>query len=185
MASREKIECLNATAVLLMLVAGLFHASRHAIVKTGSSLSLLVGMGLVSAVLTLPFLFSVPPPSIAAWPILLVSLFLHAAYKVSLTRAYERSELSRVYPLARGLVPLFAAPPSDMLLQQLPRPMQLVGTVVIVCGPIGLSIEPKNSGFHLRTLLAAAAASVMVAGYSVVDALGKGVHPAGRHLRPS
>jgi drug/metabolite transporter (DMT)-like permease len=43
---------------------------------------------------------------------------------------------------------------------------------VIVCGTIGLSIEPKNSGFHLRTLLAAAGASVTVAGYSVVDALG-------------
>jgi hypothetical protein len=98
--------------------------------------------------------------------------FLHAAYKVSLALAYERSALSRAYTLARGLVRLFAAPLSYMLLQQLPKPMQLVAIVVIVCGTIGLSIEPKNSGFHLRTLLAAAAASVMVAGYSVVDAWG-------------
>jgi drug/metabolite transporter (DMT)-like permease len=162
----------DTAAVVLMLVAGLFHASWHAIVKTGSSLSVLAGMGLVSAVLAFPFLFFLPPPSTAVWPILLLSLFLHAAYKVSLALAYERSELSRAYPLARGLVPLFAAPLSYMLLQQLPKPMQLVGIVVIVCGTIGLSIEPKNSGFHLRTLLAAAGASVTVAGYSVVDALG-------------
>jgi uncharacterized membrane protein len=71
-------------AVVLMLAAGVFHASWHAIVKTGSSLSVLAGMGLVSAVLTLPFLFLVPLPSMELWPILLLSLGLHAAYKVIL-----------------------------------------------------------------------------------------------------
>jgi drug/metabolite transporter (DMT)-like permease len=159
-------------AVVLMLVAGLFHASWHAIVKTGSSLSVLAGMGLVSAVLAFPFLFLLPLPSIEVWPILLLSLVLHAAYKVSLALAYERSELSRAYPLARGLVPLFATALSYLLLSQLPKPMQLAGIAVIVCGAVGLSIEPKRSSLHLRTLLAAAGASVMVAGYSVVDALG-------------
>jgi drug/metabolite transporter (DMT)-like permease len=129
-------------------------------------------MGLVSAVLTLPFLFLVPLPTMEVWPILLLSLGLHAAYKVSLALAYERSELSRAYPLARGLVPLFATVLSYLLLSQLPKPMQLAGIAVIVCGVIGLSIEPKRSSLHARTLLAATCASVMVAGYSVVDALG-------------
>jgi drug/metabolite transporter (DMT)-like permease len=160
----------DSAAVVLMLAAGLFHASWHAIVKTGSSLSVLAGMGLVSAVLAFPFLFLVPVPSIEVWPILLLSLVLHAAYKVSLALAYERSELSRAYPLARGLVPLFATGLSYLLLSQLPKPMQLAGIAVIVCGAVGLSIEPKRSSLHVRTLLAAA--SVMVAGYSVVDALG-------------
>jgi hypothetical protein len=64
-----------------MLIAGFFHASWHAIVKTGSSLSVLAGMGLASAVLGFPFLFFVPVPSMGVWLILLISLFLHAAYK--------------------------------------------------------------------------------------------------------
>jgi drug/metabolite transporter (DMT)-like permease len=160
-----------ATAAL-MLIAGVFHASWHAIVKTGSSLLVLAGMGLVSAVITLPFLFFVQPPSLDLWPILLISLSLHAAYKVSLALAYERSELSRAYPLARGMVPLFATPLSYVLLHQLPKPMQLAGIVVVVCGALGLAIEPKRETVHVRTLLAATGASVMVAGYSVVDALG-------------
>ena len=163
---------MDPTAVVLMLIAGLFHAGWHAIVKTVSSLSVLAGMGLVSAVLAFPFLFFVTAPATEIWLVLLLSLFLHAAYKVNLALAYESGKLSTAYPLARGLVPLFATGLSYLLLQQLPKPMQLVGIVVIVCGSIGLSIEPKNSGFHLRTLLAAAAASVMVAGYSVVDAWG-------------
>jgi hypothetical protein len=58
-----------------MLVAGLFHAGWHAIVKTGRSLSLLAGMGLVIASLAFPFLFFVPTPSGEVWPILLLSLF--------------------------------------------------------------------------------------------------------------
>jgi multidrug transporter EmrE-like cation transporter len=137
-----------------MLLAGLFHASWHAIVKTGSSLSVLAGMGLVSAVLALPFLFLVPFPSIEVWPVLLLSLGLHAAYKVSLALAYERSELSRAYPLARGMVPLFATVLSYLLLSQLPEPMQLAGIAVIVCGVIGLSTpwerEARPGGRHLR-----------------------------------
>jgi drug/metabolite transporter (DMT)-like permease len=167
-----KTDFVDSAAAVLMLVAGLFHASGHAIVKTGSSLSVLAGMGLVSAVLAFPFLFMVPAPSIEVWPILLLSLGLHAAYKVSLALTYEKSELSRAYPLARGLVPLFAIGLSYLLLSQLPKPVQLAGIAVIICGVIGLSIEPKRSGLHVRTLLAAAVASVMVAGYSVVDALG-------------
>ncbi len=155
-----------------MLIAGLFHAGWHAIVKTGRSLSVLAGMGLVSATLVFPFLFFVPTPSREVWPILLLSLFLHAAYKVSLALAYEGSELSKAYPLARGLVPLFAAPMSYLFLQQLPKPMQLAGITVTVCGAIGLALEPGRSSFHVRTLFAAAGASTMVAAYSVVDALG-------------
>jgi drug/metabolite transporter (DMT)-like permease len=160
------------TAVILMLVAGLFHAGWHAIVKTGRSLSVLAGMGLVSAVVALPFLFFVPIPSREVWLILLLSLFLHAAYKVSLALAYDGGELSRAYPLARGLVPLFAAPLAYMFLQQLPEPMQLAGIVVTVCGAIGIATEPGRSSYHVRTLFAAAGASTMVAAYSVVDAQG-------------
>jgi len=161
----------DSAAVILMLIAGL-HASWHAIVKTGRSLSVLAGMGLVSAVVTLPFLFFVPVPSSEVWLVLLLSLFLHAAYKVSLALAYQGSELSKAYPLARGLVPLFATPLSCILLLQLPKPMQLAGIVVTVCGAVGLAIGPKRSIFHIRTLFAAVGASAMVAGYSVVDALG-------------
>lgn len=129
-------------------------------------------MGLVSAILAFPVLFLVPAPSREVWLVLLISLFLHAAYKVSLALAYKGSELSKMYPLARGLIPFFATPLSYIFLQQLPKPMQLAGIVVTVCGGIGLAIETRRSSFHIRTLFAAAAASLMVAGYSVVDALG-------------
>src|SRR5690348_18465911 len=54
---------LDPPAALLMLLAGLLHATWHAMVKTGNGLAILAGMGLVSAMLTLPWLFVVPMPS--------------------------------------------------------------------------------------------------------------------------
>jgi drug/metabolite transporter (DMT)-like permease len=163
---------LDATTALLMLAAGILHAGWHAIVKTGNSLATLAGMGLASAALALPFLAFVAAPPLSLWPVLCVSLALHAGYKTSLALAYEHGDLSRAYPLARGLVPLFAAPLSYFALHQLPAPGQLVGILVVSAGVLGLALERVGSIVNRRLLLGALGAGCMVAGYSVVDAYG-------------
>jgi drug/metabolite transporter (DMT)-like permease len=155
-----------------MLIAGLLHASWHAIVKVGTSLSILAGMGLVSTAVTLPFLFYVPIPTGKVWLILLFSIALHAGYKINLARAYSSAEFSRAYPLARGLIPIFTVPLSYLWLGQLPTVAQLVGIFIIVCGVVGLFIERSFRPVQVQFLLAALGASLMVASYSVVDAWG-------------
>jgi drug/metabolite transporter (DMT)-like permease len=155
-----------------MLLAGLLHAGWHAIVKTGNSLPTLAGMGLVGAALVMPFLAFVAVPPLSLWPVLCLSLALHAAYKTNLALAYEHGDLSRVYPLARGLVPLFAAPLSYVALQQLPTPGQMLGILVVSAGVLGLALEHGGSAIKRRLLLGALGAGCMVAGYSVVDAYG-------------
>jgi len=155
-----------------MLLAGLLHATWHAIVKTGSGLSILAGMGLVSSVLTLPFLFFVPVPSRSTWPIILASIVLHAGYKVSLAAAYRSAEFGRAYPMARGTVPLFAALFAYLGLQQLPQAGQLAGVAVIVVGILGLARDSVHGAIDRRAFWAAICAAAMVAAYSVVDALG-------------
>jgi drug/metabolite transporter (DMT)-like permease len=155
-----------------MLSAGLLHASWHAIVKTGNGLSTLAGMGIVSAVLTLPFLFFVTIPPLAVWPALVLSLALHSGYKVSLALAYEQGDLSKAYPLARGIVPLCAAPLSYLLLQQVPTGEQLIGIIIVSAGVLALATERVGVSIDRRLILAALGASLMVAGYSVVDGYG-------------
>jgi drug/metabolite transporter (DMT)-like permease len=141
-------------------------------VKVGASLPILAGMGLVSSLVTLPFLFFVPMPSGSVWLILVLSVALHAAYKVSLARTYSSADFTRAYPLARGLVPLFAAGLSYIWLNQLPSAGQFVGIVAIICGAVGLVVDRVSLAQQLRFLLAALGASLMVAGYSVIDAWG-------------
>ncbi|CCE02037.1 EamA family transporter [Bradyrhizobium sp. STM 3809] len=155
-----------------MLLAGLLHATWHAIVKTGGGLSILAGMGLVSGIVAMPVLFFVPAPSASTWPIILVSLALHAGYKASLAAAYRSAEFGRAYPIARGTVPLFAALFAFVALQQIPAPGQLAGISMIVLGIFGLAHDRLERMIDRRALWAAICAAAMVAGYSVVDASG-------------
>ncbi|MGJ4928591.1 EamA family transporter [Bradyrhizobium sp. HKCCYLS2038] len=163
---------MDPVAALLMLLAGLLHASWHAIVKNGSSLAILAGMGLVSSIVTLPFLFFVAVPSALTWPLILASLVLHAAYKVSLTVTYGSAEFGRSYPIARGSVPLFAAMFAYVVLHQQPDAGQLVGIAIICLGIFGLARDRIHGRIDRRALGAAIVAAAMVAGYSVVDAAG-------------
>jgi drug/metabolite transporter (DMT)-like permease len=160
------------TTAVLMLAAGLLHASWHAIVKTGSGLSTLAGMGIVSAALTLPLLFFLDVPPLSVWPVLAVSLALHSGYKASLARAYQQGDLSKAYPLARGIVPLFAASLSYVLLQQAPSAGQFIGIVIVSAGVLALATERVGASIDGRLVIAALGASLMVAGYSVVDGYG-------------
>jgi drug/metabolite transporter (DMT)-like permease len=163
---------LDPLAALLMLLAGLLHASWHAMVKTGSGIAILAGMGVVSAVLTLPWLLIVPLPSGTTWLIILASLALHAGYKASLAMAYRSTELGRAYPIARGTVPLFATIIAFLTLRQLPGPGQFAGILIIAAGILGLALDRSHGRFDRSALLAAICAAAMVAGYSVVDAAG-------------
>lgn len=155
-----------------MLLAGLLHATWHAIVKTGSGLSILAGMGLVSSIVALPVLLFVPAPSSSTWPIIVTSLVLHAGYKASLATAYGSAEFGRAYPVARGVVPLFATLFAFAGLHQLPGPGQFIGILVIVLGVLGLARDRLHGSIDRRALMAAICAAAMVAGYSVVDAWG-------------
>jgi drug/metabolite transporter (DMT)-like permease len=140
-------------------------------------------MGLVSSIVTLPFLFVVPMPSGSLWLILLLSVVLHCAYKLSLTRAYASADFSNAYPLARGLVPLFAASLSYIWLDQLPGPGQCWAIIAIVCGVIGLVVEQAASSLQPRLLLAALCAGLMVAAYSSMPGVFAPA-PAGLRSRP-
>ncbi|MBR0856673.1 DMT family transporter [Bradyrhizobium liaoningense] len=163
---------MDTIAASLMLLAGALHATWHVMVKGASAPSLLVGMGLVSALLACPFLFLVPCPLPSLWPIYVLSISLHVGYKLFLGLAYERGELSKAYPLMRALVPICATIVSFIESGLLPSTAQLVGIVLVSAGAFGLAIGGIRSDLGARLSLLALAASAMVAGYSIVDAHG-------------
>jgi drug/metabolite transporter (DMT)-like permease len=152
-----------------MLAAGAFHASWHAIAKVGSSLAILAGMGAVSSVIAIPFLLIVQTPVPSVWPIITISVCLHGAYKLSLSQAYSSADFSNAYPMARGFVPLFAAILSYFWLGQAPSVGQSAAIISISCGVLGLATQRS---FRAKFILAAAAAGLTVAAYSIVDAWG-------------
>jgi drug/metabolite transporter (DMT)-like permease len=156
-----------------MLLAGLLHASWHSIVKSGDSqITTLAGMGLVAAttvVVAVPF---VPFPSTSVWAIIALSVGLHVGYKICLSRAYEVGDLGQAFPLARGMVPLFATLFALSTLGQIPNLSQWCGVGLVSAGIIALALDRIEGRTHWSLIAAATGAGMTVAGYSVFDAYG-------------
>jgi drug/metabolite transporter (DMT)-like permease len=164
---------LDALTIVLMLLAGLLHASWHSLVKYGDDqIIVLAGMGLVAAAAAacaLPFL---PVPALAVWPVIAGSVVLHVGYKLALARSYAFGDLGQAYPMARGFVPLFSTAIAFGLLAQAPSPIQVVGVALVSAGLIWLAAHSIRGGVDRRLFLAALVTGFTVAGYSVVDAYG-------------
>src|SRR3954447_1841175 len=68
------------------------------------------------------------------WPYLAASATLEIAYFALLAAAYDRGELSVVYPVARGSAPLLVALFSVVLLGTGLHALTAIGVVLIACG---------------------------------------------------
>jgi len=155
-----------------MLLAALLHAGWHSLVKAGSDqMVTMAGMGTVASVAAIAALPFVPPPPPAAWPVLAVSVALHVGYKLCLARAYAHGDLGEAFPLARGMVPLFATAIALATLGQIPSAGQALGIGAVSAGILAVMLD-RSGRPNWRLWAAATGAGMAVAGYSVLDAYG-------------
>ncbi|HEX9857917.1 MAG TPA: peptide ABC transporter permease, partial [Paracoccaceae bacterium] len=96
--------------LLAVLGAAFLHALWNALIKLGTSK---VGGMVVLSIAEVPIGLAVvvfrPLPGAQVWPWIIAAGCTHFAYKFFLTYAYDRGDLSRVYPIARGAAPLIVA----------------------------------------------------------------------------
>ena len=164
---------LDSLTIGLMLIAALLHASWHALVKSGTDqMIVLAGMGLVAAFVAACALPFVATPSTSVWLIIACSVGLHLGYKLGLARSYALGDLGQAYPLARGLVPLFATVIAFLFLGQEPSGFQIAGIFIVSSGILWLAVHSIRRGVDQRIFIAAATAGLAVAAYSTVDAYG-------------
>ncbi len=156
--------------VALMLIAALLHAGWHSLVKSGADqLVTLAGMGIVASTAALAAIPFVPWPPALVWPVLAASVALHVGYKLCLCRAYAHGDLGEAFPLARGMVPLFATLLALATLAQVPTLGQGVGVCAVSAG---ILVVMRQGRPNWRLWSAAAGAGLAVACYSVLDAYG-------------
>jgi drug/metabolite transporter (DMT)-like permease len=140
-------------ALCLVLLAAVTHAcwnlaakyaadSRH-FVWLFSAGSVLVYGPIVLAVLW------VEQPQFTArhWVSLAATSVLHLLYSLSLQRGYRVSDLSVVYPIARGTGPLLSFIGAVLLLGESPTTQSMVGLVLIV---VGILLVAGLVGHHER-----------------------------------
>lgn len=155
-----------------VLFGALLHAGWNATVKASTDKALDTAViHLAGSLLALPLLFWVGLPNREAWPFILASVLLHVAYFSALAGAYRHGDLGLTYPLMRGTAPLLVALSASLAVGESLSPLSWAGVLGVSCGVLALGFS-RHAMDSPRAVAFALANAVVIAAYTVVDALG-------------
>jgi drug/metabolite transporter (DMT)-like permease len=103
----------------------------------------------------------------AAWPFIAASAALELAYFALLASAYERADLSFVYPIARGAAPVLVGVVSAAALGAALSAGEAAGVLAVAGGV--LLVRGVGPGAARGGLALALAVAACIAGYTLVD----------------
>jgi len=160
--------------VLLILFGAALHAGWNVLIKKesddASNTILIIAGSSVIGVVFLPF---VPLPLAASWPYLGASVVIHLFYFGILLLAYQKGDMSLVYPLMRGLPPMLTALAASILLQESLTVKGWIGVALVSAGTLLLTADFRLSGkFQLAPVALAVLEAAMIVLYTLVDAQG-------------
>lgn len=163
---------MDATTFAVVLLAAFLHSSWNLAVKKDRdqfrSLSLMAATSGALCLLALPFVPRLDP---SAWIFLAVSGPLHAGYRIFLAQGYRYGDMSQVYPIARGAIPIFVTGLSALFLTANLTPYSLMAIGLVTVGIIGLTFVrgvPRN----LKAVGYALVTAGFVACFTLLDAEG-------------
>jgi len=156
--------------IALMLLAASLSAAWNAVIKGADNklymTTLLTGgCGLVGA-LALPFVHPAP----ASWPFIAVSGALSVLYYIIVAKAYRVGDLSLVYPVMRGTVPLLVAVTGRVVLGERLSAAAWLGVGLISFGI--LCLAGGAMGRRVKGLGFALGNAGVIALYTLIDGLG-------------
>jgi drug/metabolite transporter (DMT)-like permease len=175
---------LPASALALVLLAGLIHASWNiAAKKAGGDARFAAFTGVVTMLFWAPLglwlgVRQVPGWGAAEWLLVAASSLLHTLYYIVLLRGYRKADLTVVYPLARGSAPLLSSLTAILLFGESISALGLagiagvVGGVFLIAGGPGLwraSHDPAQAQRVRKGMVYGLLSGAFIAGYTVVD----------------
>jgi len=159
----------------LVLAAAFLHAGWNLLLKaSGDRLVAAAVQSVAGALVLAPFLIVDGYP-VDRLPSLAASGLFHLGYGLTLVGAYERGDLSAVYPVARGTAPLLVTVGAALFLDDTLGGLGTLGVILIAAGILGVIRHPD------RSIVWALACGGFIAGYSLVD--GAAVRAEGGSLR--
>ncbi len=166
---------LTLPVTLIVLFGALLHASWNALIKSATDKSLDTALiHVLGGAVALPLVWLAGFPPNAALPYLAASVTVHIGYYIALAGAYKHGDLGLTYPIMRGLAPLLVAIASGIVIGEHPSTLGWLGVAGISIGVllVGLSRTAFEQGAHRSALGFALSNAVIIAIYTVVDALG-------------
>lgn len=164
---------METSVFLAVLFAALLHACWNAVIRAGEDrfrgmLLLTVTQGAMGVGMAL----FMPLPKGEVWLWLLASGALHAGYKLFLAAAYKHGDLSRVYPIARGVAPMIVVLIGFFVLSDMLAGKEYAGIAMIGIGVILMARGVFSNGEARALIPLALGSALCTAGYSLVDGLG-------------
>jgi drug/metabolite transporter (DMT)-like permease len=158
---------LNPTAIALILVAAIAHASWNLFSKQASVtgavsfiwLMSAAGTALYAPVIVIDVLVARPHLTALSWAFMAGTGVLQAAYFLFLQSGYRLGDLSLVYPIGRGTGALLAALAGIVLLGERPGAVAIAGIACIVAGIVAIGIPSRTGGGSAASATASTVAS--------------------------
>jgi drug/metabolite transporter (DMT)-like permease len=157
-----------------VLGAAFLHAAWNAAIKVGASrLGAMMLLSFGEVVIGLCVAAFYPLPAAQVWPWVAASSCAHFCYKFFLAYAYERGDLSRVYPIARGAAPMVVALAgglfflSDHLSWQ-----EYIGIFILGLGILAMAQGVFAEGENRRLIPFALGSALATASYTMIDGTG-------------
>ena len=159
--------------IAIILAAALLHAVWNTIVKTAADRTTTLGLVAVGHVLPAAVMIGfLPLPSAQSFVYIGLSTLVHFAYFYFLGRAYQHGDLSVVYPIARGVVPVLVSVWAWLLLGEVFSPVIWLGIGLIIFGIVISNWQSLRSGVGKGTLALSLATGLCISVYSLVDGIG-------------
>ncbi len=161
-------------AVLLaVLLAALLHAVWNALIRHGrDKQSAMLVLTLGNALTGLCVVLTRPLPDAQVWVWIAGSGAIHTLYQLFLGYAYDRGDLGRVYPLARGGAPLILLAVSVVFALDPVSVTEVAGVLILGCGLSVMAAGVFRGGAGRDMLPFAAGSACATAAYTLTDGLG-------------
>ncbi len=178
---------MNETALVIVLASAFLHAGwNYLLKKSDRKIVFIWWFLLVSLIIYFPvFIYhygkiTIPP---AGWLCIATTGLIHAAYFWFMGGAYQRGDLSLVYPLARGSGPLFVPLFAVIMLGEEISPLGGIGIMLIIGGIYCVHLRSFTQAAFLDPFRAhqsgaslwALSTGLAIAAYSLVDKVGVGL----------
>jgi len=165
---------LTPVVIVVVLGAGLLHASWNAIVKyISDGLVAFALIGLAATVCGGAMLLVTGLPDGEAIPFAVASAAVHIAYEFALMNSYRIGAFNQTYPIARGTSPLVVAAGAYLFAHESLGSVPLAGVVVLGVGLMSLALSSgRLSKEDLPAVGAAVLTGLTIATYTVIDGLG-------------
>jgi len=158
-------------AIAFALIAALIHATWNLLLarSADTNAALAVAM-LVGTLVILPLAVVRWRLDAGALPLVALSAALELAYFWMLARAYRQADLSLVYPIARGLAPVFVLVGSVVILGQQTPAAGIAGVALVAIGVV--LVRGLRSPASWVDVAMAVGIACLIAGYTLVDQRG-------------